>query len=65
MCSSDLAVGSPETVTRGLQNFLDVMHPDELIITGHIYDHRARLRSFELVSDLRANLTGAEAEATA
>ena len=59
------AVGSPETVTRGLQNFLDVTHPDELIITAHIYDHRARLRSFELVSDLRANLTAAEAKATA
>src|SRR5271154_2812924 len=63
------AVGSPETVTRGLQNFLDVTHPDELIITAHIYNHRARLRSFELVSELRANLTSsqenAEAKATA
>ena len=59
------AVGSPETVTRGLQNFLDVMHPDELIITGHIYDHRARLRSFELVSELRANLTSSQANAEA
>ena len=62
-------VGSPETVTRGLQNFLDVTHPDELIITAHIYDHKARLRSFELVADLRANLTSsptnAEAKATA
>jgi alkanesulfonate monooxygenase SsuD/methylene tetrahydromethanopterin reductase-like flavin-dependent oxidoreductase (luciferase family) len=63
------AVGSPETVTRGLQPFLDVTHPDELIITAHIYDHKARLRSFELVADLRANLTSsptnAEAKVTA
>src|SRR6202042_718783 len=28
------AVGSPETVTRGLQNFLHVTRPDELIITA-------------------------------
>ncbi len=55
------AVGSPETVTRGLQNFLDVTHPDELIITAHIYDHKARLRSFELVADLRASLASSPA----
>jgi luciferase family oxidoreductase group 1 len=64
------AVGSPETVTRGLQNFLDVTNPDELMITAHIYDHKARLRSFELVANLRANLranlaaTEAKASAT-
>jgi hypothetical protein len=52
-------------VNRGLQNFLDVTHPDELIITANIYDHKARLRSFELVSDLRANLSAVEAKATA
>src|ERR1700726_2009653 len=50
------AVGSSETVTRGLQNFIDVTNPDELIITAHIYDHQARLRSFELVAELRTNL---------
>ncbi len=55
------AVGSPETVTRGLQNFLDVTNPDELMITAHIYDHKARLRSFELVANLRANLTSTDA----
>ena len=60
------AVGSPETVTRGLQNFIDVTNPDELIITAHIYDHQARLRSFELVAELRTNLVASTrlAEAT-
>ena len=48
------AVGSRETVARGLQNFIEITHPDELIITAHIYDHTARLRSFELVAGLRA-----------
>jgi luciferase family oxidoreductase group 1 len=58
------AVGSPETVARGLQNFLDITHPDELMITAHIYDHKARLESFEQVADLRSNLTLSEAKAT-
>jgi luciferase family oxidoreductase group 1 len=55
------AVGSPETVARGLQNFLDITHPDELMITAHIYDHKARLESFQRVADLRSNLTQSEA----
>jgi alkanesulfonate monooxygenase SsuD/methylene tetrahydromethanopterin reductase-like flavin-dependent oxidoreductase (luciferase family) len=50
------AVGSPETVARNLQNVIDITRPDELILTAHIYDHRARLRSFELVADLRTKL---------
>jgi luciferase family oxidoreductase group 1 len=63
------AVGSRETVTRGLQNLIDVTQPDELIVTAHIYDHQARLRSFELVADLRERLSSpvpvAEARASA
>jgi luciferase family oxidoreductase group 1 len=47
LCS---VVGSPETVERGLLKFIDVTQPDELIATAHIYDHAARLRSFELLS---------------
>ena len=52
-------VGSPETVARGLQSFLESTQADELIATGHIYDHSARLRSFELLSQLRDTLTPA------
>ena len=47
LCS---VVGSPETVERGLLKFIEVAQPDELITTAHIYDHAARLRSFELLS---------------
>lgn len=54
------AVGSPETVVRGLQKFLDISDPDELMITAHIYDHKARLESFERVVALRSNLTLAQ-----
>jgi alkanesulfonate monooxygenase SsuD/methylene tetrahydromethanopterin reductase-like flavin-dependent oxidoreductase (luciferase family) len=58
MCS---AVGSPQTVERALLNFLDVTDPDELIVTAHIYDHTARLRSFELLAEIRARLSAASA----
>jgi len=62
LCS---VVGSPETVQRGLLNFLEVTRPDEIITTAHIYDHAARLRSFELLSQIRARLVDAEARETA
>jgi alkanesulfonate monooxygenase SsuD/methylene tetrahydromethanopterin reductase-like flavin-dependent oxidoreductase (luciferase family) len=58
------AVGAPDTVARGLQNLIDVTSPDELTITAHIYDQQARLRSFELVAELRGNLTSTEARVT-
>jgi luciferase family oxidoreductase group 1 len=57
LCS---VVGSPETVERRLLNFLDVTKPDEIITTAHIYDHSARLRSFELLAEIRARLASPE-----
>jgi hypothetical protein len=51
LCS---AVGSPETVERGVLRFMEVTQPDEIITTAHIYDHAARLRSFELLAGIRA-----------
>jgi luciferase family oxidoreductase group 1 len=41
-------VGSPETVRRGLEAVLEETQADELMLTGQIYDHAARLRSFEI-----------------
>jgi len=46
-------VGSPDTVRRGLDAFIRLTAADELMVTGHIYDHAARLRSLELVADAR------------
>jgi alkanesulfonate monooxygenase SsuD/methylene tetrahydromethanopterin reductase-like flavin-dependent oxidoreductase (luciferase family) len=57
LCS---AVGSPETVERRLLNFLDLTQPDEIITTAHIYDHSARLHSFELLAEIRARLASPE-----
>ncbi len=58
-------VGSQDTVVRGVRNFIDVANPDELMIAAHIYDHKARLNSFERVAELRSNLAPSEAKATA
>lgn len=43
-------VGSPETVRRGLQALVEKTGADELIMAGQIFDHRARLRSFEIAA---------------
>jgi luciferase family oxidoreductase group 1 len=53
LCS---AVGSPETVERAVDSFMKVTQPDEIIATAHIYDHSARLRSFELLGEIGARL---------
>jgi luciferase family oxidoreductase group 1 len=54
-------VGSPETVRRGLQGFIAETGIDEIIITGQIYDHAARLRSFEILAEIRDGLAAAAA----
>ncbi len=48
------AVGSPETVRRQLQEIVEATGADELIATAQIYDHAARLRSFELAAEVFA-----------
>ena len=50
------AVGSAETVERELRAILEDAEPDELMITGHFYDHAARLRSFEIAAQVRERL---------
>jgi luciferase family oxidoreductase group 1 len=46
-------VGSPKTVREGIAAFVEATRPDELMVVSHIYDHAARLRSYELVAGLR------------
>ena len=52
-------IGSPETVRDGLAAFLARTGVDELMVTGAMYDHAARLRSFEIVADAREALVRA------
>jgi luciferase family oxidoreductase group 1 len=41
-------VGSPDTVRAGMRAFVDAHRPDELLLTANVFDHAARLRSFEM-----------------
>ena len=43
-------VGAPETVAKGLQDFIARYRPDEVIATAQIFDHAARMRSLEILS---------------
>lgn len=45
-------IGSAETVRSGLKRFIEETRVNELMITSHIFDHQARLKSFEIVSRL-------------
>ena len=49
---SSSAVGSRDTIRRGLASFISRTGADELIITSQIFDHAARLRSYEITADL-------------
>jgi alkanesulfonate monooxygenase SsuD/methylene tetrahydromethanopterin reductase-like flavin-dependent oxidoreductase (luciferase family) len=50
------ATGSPDTVRRELVQIVERYAPDEVIITGQIHDHSARLRSFEIAAEALAAL---------
>ena len=52
-------VGGPDTVRRGLAEFVARTGPDELMVTAQIFDHAARRRSFEILAGLHAELAAA------
>lgn len=47
------AIGSPDTVRRGLRAFVERTGADELMVTSQIHDHAARLRSYEITAAAR------------
>ena len=49
-------VGNKDTLRQGLQSILRETEADELMINGQIFDQQARLRSFEIVSELQGDL---------
>jgi luciferase family oxidoreductase group 1 len=49
-------VGSGETIASELHTFIERMQPDELIAVSHIYDHGARIRSYEILAEVGAGL---------
>jgi luciferase family oxidoreductase group 1 len=44
--------GSPETIKQELQEFVTQTGINEVMATSHIYDHQARLRSYELLAEV-------------
>jgi luciferase family oxidoreductase group 1 len=47
------AIGSPATVKAAIAAFVERTGADELMITSQIFDHEARLRSYEIVAGCR------------
>ncbi|WLV24352.1 LLM class flavin-dependent oxidoreductase [Aciduricibacillus chroicocephali] len=45
-------IGSPDTVKHGIERFIEETKADELMLNSVIYDHKARLRSYEIVHEL-------------
>ncbi len=56
------AVGSPETVQRGLASFISQTKADELIISSPIYDQQARKYSLTLTAQVRDALAAQQTE---
>jgi alkanesulfonate monooxygenase SsuD/methylene tetrahydromethanopterin reductase-like flavin-dependent oxidoreductase (luciferase family) len=50
------AVGTPVSVRRALAELIARHVPDEVILTGQIHDHAARLHSFEIAAEVMADL---------
>ncbi len=48
------AIGSPATVRGFVQAFIERTGADELMVTSQIFDHGARLRSYEIAAEVRA-----------
>jgi luciferase family oxidoreductase group 1 len=46
------AIGSPQTVREQIMDFIARTQADELIIASMIYDHQARLRSYEIAAEV-------------
>ncbi len=50
------ATGSPATVRRQLADLVARYRPEEVILTGQIHDHAARLRSFGIAAEAMADI---------
>jgi luciferase family oxidoreductase group 1 len=46
-------IGGPEKVQNEMQQFIDTTQVDELMITTPVYEHKARLHSYEIVNKLK------------
>ncbi len=52
-------IGSPETVRAGVERLIERTQADELMVVSDVFDHAARLRSYELMAGAVMPLTPA------
>lgn len=52
-------VGAPATVQAGLSAFVEETGVDEVMIVSDVYDHAARLRSFEIIAEVHETVRAA------
>lgn len=45
-------IGGPETIKNKMEAFIELSGVNEVMATSHIYDHHARIRSYELFADV-------------
>jgi luciferase family oxidoreductase group 1 len=48
-------IGGSEKISAQLQSFVAQTNIDEIMVTSHIYDHQARLHSYQLFADIIKN----------
>lgn len=46
------ATGGPTDIEDGIDKIINTYQPDELIVTGMLHNHAARLRSFEIAAEV-------------
>ncbi len=54
--SSASSVGTAEQVREDVKGFIDLTSADELIVVAQIYDHQARIRSYEIAKEACSGL---------
>ncbi len=54
-------MGSKDSVRAQLGGLIARHAPDELLLTGQIHDHAARLRSFEIAAEVLSEMPEARA----
>src|ERR1700689_2312706 len=61
---SQAIVGGPDTVRRGMEEFIARTGADELMVTANIFDHAKRKRSFEIVAKAHGGMQAKVSEQT-
>lgn len=52
-------VGSPATVEQGLRQLIAETRADEIIVAAAIYEHKARVRSYEILAEVAGRINAA------